>query len=373
MTSEQRTPSKKQSNPSPASQDSARKYLYCVIRGKEPRTFKVAGVVGPHYPIYTIHFRELAAVVSDTSEKYYDSTRQNMTTHMRVLEEVMKEHTILPLKFNSIAASEEAVHEKLLEPGYDEMLTRLDKVAGRVEMGVKVFWREDVLYREIVAEHDDIRRLRDRIDGRNPDATYKERIRLGELTEKALMAKRERAVREVFRKARLAAPAIIFFDEIDALAPERGGGASSQVSERVVAQLLTELDGIEELKGVFVLAATNRLDRVDTALLRPGRFDSLIELKVPDKPGRLAILNVHARRMPLAADVDLKAIAAEGEGLTGADLEAICREAAYGAIREAVAGEAKTKAKSRSAAAPALKVRMQHFQDGLARVAGQSQ
>ena len=122
----------------------------------------------------------------------------------------------------------------------------------------------------------------------------------------------ERAVREVFRKARQAAPAIIFFDEIDALAPERGGGASSQVSERVVAQLLTELDGIEELKGVFVLAATNRLDRVDTALLRPGRFDSLIELKAPDKQGRIAILNVHARRMPLAADVDLKAIAAGG-------------------------------------------------------------
>ena len=181
----------------------------------------------------------------------------------------------------------------------------------------------------------------------------------------------ERAVREVFRKARQAAPAIIFFDEIDALAPERGGGASSQVSERVVAQLLTELDGIEELKGVFVLAATNRLDRVDTALLRPGRFDSLIELKAPDKTGRLAILNVHARRMPLAADVDLKAIAAEGEGLSGADLEAICREAAYGAIREAVAAEGKAKGKARGGAASALKVRMQHFQEGLALVAGQ--
>ena len=179
-----------------------RKYLYCVIRGKEPRTFKVAGVVGPHYPIYTIHFRDLAAVVSDTSEKYYDSTRLNMTTHMRVLEEVMKEHTILPLKFNSIAASEEAVHEKLLEPGYDEMLTRLDKVAGHVEMGVKVFWREDVLYREIVAEHDNIRRLRDRIDGRNPDATYKERIRLGELTETALNAKRERESEQMLARLR---------------------------------------------------------------------------------------------------------------------------------------------------------------------------
>jgi transitional endoplasmic reticulum ATPase len=183
----------------------------------------------------------------------------------------------------------------------------------------------------------------------------------------------ERAVREVFRKARLAAPAIIFFDEIDALAPERGGGTSNQVSERVVAQLLTELDGIEELKGVFVLAATNRLDRVDPALLRPGRFDSLIELKAPGKQERLAILNVHARRMPLAADVDLKAIAAEGDGLSGADLEAICREAAYGAIREAVAAGAKSKTKTKNDAAPAMKVRNQHFLDGLARVTGQQQ
>ena len=184
----------------------------------------------------------------------------------------------------------------------------------------------------------------------------------------------EKAVREVFRKARLAAPAIIFFDEIDALAPERGSGAASQVSERVVAQLLTELDGIEELKGVFILAATNRLDRVDPALLRPGRFDSLIELKAPpERQDRLAILNVHARRMPLAADVDLKAIAAESDGLSGADIEAVCREAAYGAIREAVAAEGKPKAKSRASAAAELKVRMQHFQKGLAHVAGQRQ
>ena len=183
----------------------------------------------------------------------------------------------------------------------------------------------------------------------------------------------ERAVREVFRKARLAAPAIIFFDEIDALAPERGGGTSNQVSERVVAQLLTELDGIEELKGVFVLAATNRLDRVDPALLRPGRFDSLIELVAPGKQERLAILNVHARRMPLAADVDLKAIAAQGDGLSGADLEAICREAAYGAIREAVAAGVKCKTKGKNDAASAMKVRNQHFVDALARVAGQSQ
>jgi transitional endoplasmic reticulum ATPase len=175
----------------------------------------------------------------------------------------------------------------------------------------------------------------------------------------------ERAVREVFRKARLAAPAIIFFDEIDALVPERGSGAASQVSERVVAQMLTELDGIEELKGVFVLAATNRLDRVDPALLRPGRFDSLIELKAPDQQGRLAILKVHTRTMPLAASVDLDPIAAASEGLSGAELEAICREAAYGSIREAVAAARKAKGKGIT---PRLQVTMQHFQNALAHI-----
>lgn len=161
----------------------------------------------------------------------------------------------------------------------------------------------------------------------------------------------EKAVREIFRKARQVTPAIIFFDEIDALAPTRGGGGN-QVAERIAAQLLTELDGVEELKGVFVLAATNRMDCVDPALLRPGRFDSLVELKAPDKAERLAILQVHASRMPLATDVDLVAIAATGDAFVGADIEALCREAAIAAIREMVGGKSKK-----------LRVTMRHFQE----------
>jgi len=150
----------------------------------------------------------------------------------------------------------------------------------------------------------------------------------------------ERGVREVFRKGRQAAPCILFFDELDALAPQRGGGgAGGQVTERVVSQLLTELDGIEELKGVLVLAATNRLDRLDPALLRPGRFDLLVELPMPDRQARRAILEVHTGGMPLAEDVKLESLAAETEGLTGADLEALCREAAMLAIREFLARE----------------------------------
>ena len=143
----------------------------------------------------------------------------------------------------------------------------------------------------------------------------------------------ERGVREIFRKARQAAPCIIFFDEIDAIAPPRGGG-NNDVTERVVSQLLTEMDGIEALKGVVVLAATNRIDRVDVALLRPGRFDFLVEMPRPDEAVRLAILVVQTRHTPLADDVDLAVLAAETVGYVGADLEGLCHKAAMLAIRE---------------------------------------
>jgi transitional endoplasmic reticulum ATPase len=142
----------------------------------------------------------------------------------------------------------------------------------------------------------------------------------------------ERGVREVFRKGRLAAPCILFFDEIDALAPRRSG-SDSQVTERVVSQLLTEIDGIEVLKGVVVVASTNRMDLLDPALLRPGRFDLLVELPLPDRVARLAILQIHTRHMPLADPACLGALADQTEGLSGADLESLCRRAAMLAIR----------------------------------------
>lgn len=147
----------------------------------------------------------------------------------------------------------------------------------------------------------------------------------------------ERGIREVFKKAKQASPCIVFFDEIDALAPRRGaGGGDSHVTERVVSQLLAEMDGIEELKGVVVLAATNRLDMVDPALLRGGRFEVLVELPKPDRDARLAIFQVHTRHKPLAPDVDLESLADETEGLVGADIEATCRQASMLAIREFV-------------------------------------
>ena len=144
----------------------------------------------------------------------------------------------------------------------------------------------------------------------------------------------ERGVREIFKKARMASPCVLFLDEIDSLAPTRGSAGDSHVAERVVSQLLTEMDGIEELRGVMVLAATNRPDMVDPALRRPGRFDVMLELPRPDAASRKAIFQVHTGSKPLAEDVDLDALVVSTEGRVGADIEGICRHAGLAAIRE---------------------------------------
>jgi transitional endoplasmic reticulum ATPase len=144
----------------------------------------------------------------------------------------------------------------------------------------------------------------------------------------------EKAIREVFRKARMAAPAVIFFDEFDSLVPRRGMGyADSGVTERVISQLLTELDGIMTLEDVVIIAATNRPDIVDPALLRPGRFDRLIYVPEPDEKARLEIFKLYTKGMPLAKDVDLVESAAKSKGYSGADIDGLCREAAMNALR----------------------------------------
>jgi transitional endoplasmic reticulum ATPase len=170
----------------------------------------------------------------------------------------------------------------------------------------------------------------------------------------------ERAVREVFQKAKQAAPCLVFFDEIDALVPRRGSGASDAgVSERVVGQFLAELDGVEKLNGVLILAATNRPDMVDPALLRPGRFDVVVEIGLPDEAQRLAILQVQVRGKPVAREVDLAALAASTQGMTGADLGAICNRAALNAIRERVAQTKLTGEVSKKTAP--MVIHVQHF------------
>ncbi|MEM2724887.1 MAG: AAA family ATPase, partial [Candidatus Nezhaarchaeales archaeon] len=145
----------------------------------------------------------------------------------------------------------------------------------------------------------------------------------------------ERAIREIFRKARQAAPCIVFIDEIDAIAPRRGGDiGDAHVTDRVVNQLLTELDGIEELRGVVVIAATNRPDIVDPALLRPGRFDRLIYVPPPDAKAREEIFKIHLRGKPLGADVNIQKLVSLTEGYTGADIAALCNTAAMIALRD---------------------------------------
>ena len=147
----------------------------------------------------------------------------------------------------------------------------------------------------------------------------------------------EKAIREVFRKARMAAPAVIFFDEIDSLVPRRGLGFSdSGVSERVISQLLTEMDGLVTLEDVVVVAATNRPDMVDPAVLRPGRFDRLIYVPEPDEKSKLQIFKIYTKNMPLKKDVELSLLVAAAKYFSGADIEALCREAAMVALRKDV-------------------------------------
>jgi len=147
----------------------------------------------------------------------------------------------------------------------------------------------------------------------------------------------EKAIREVFRKARMAAPTVIFFDEIDSLLPRRGlGFADSGVTQRVISQLLTEMDGIVTLEDIVVIAATNRPDIVDPAVLRPGRFDRLIYVPQPDEKSRLEIFNIYTKNMPLTKDVDVAHLAIVTKNYSGADIEALCREAAMYALRKDV-------------------------------------
>ena len=173
----------------------------------------------------------------------------------------------------------------------------------------------------------------------------------------------ERGVRETFRTAKHAAPTILFFDEIDSIVPKRGSSSTdAHVTERVISQFLTEMDGIEELKGVVVLAATNRLDLVDTAMLRSGRFDIIFELPLPDEKTREQIFAIHTKNKPLGEDVDLKKLAKEADGRTGSDIEFVCRKASMLAVREYIE---RNSAQNKVTLEGSLEVSRQHFDQAL--------
>ncbi len=170
----------------------------------------------------------------------------------------------------------------------------------------------------------------------------------------------ERGVREVFHKAKQAAPCIIFFDEIDALVPTRGGGGSdAHTTERVIGQFLAELDGVEELNGVLVLGATNRPDILDPAILRPGRFDLLLEIPLPDLAGREAIFRIGLRGKPIAEDVSAEGLASQSDGFNGAEIQAVCTRAAWAAVREAL------EADDRRNGPPEVRITAEHLQAAL--------
>ncbi len=174
----------------------------------------------------------------------------------------------------------------------------------------------------------------------------------------------EKAVHETFRKAKQSAPCIVFFDEIDSIAPARGNGGDSHVTERVVSQMLSEIDGLEELHNVTVIAATNRPDIIDPALLRPGRIDRLVFVTPPDEKARYEIFSIHLANKPIDSDVDLNILAKDTEDFTGADIASVCNEATMLAIREYVNSGKPTG----EGAITELKLGYHHFRDAMTKV-----
>jgi hypothetical protein len=167
------------------------KYMYCIIRCPEPCQFTNRGIGERGDIVHTVHFMGLAAVVSDSPIIEYDSSRRNMMAHTVVLEEVMQEFTILPVRFGTVASSVEAIQEQVLKRRYSEFNDLVAEMEGRVELGLKAFWYEQVIFREIVEETPAIRHLRDSLMDRTPEETYYDRIRLGEMVEAAMRRKRD--------------------------------------------------------------------------------------------------------------------------------------------------------------------------------------
>jgi transitional endoplasmic reticulum ATPase len=177
----------------------------------------------------------------------------------------------------------------------------------------------------------------------------------------------EKGVREIFRKARQAAPCIIFFDELDAIAPTRGGDhGDSHVTERVISQFLTEMDGLEILTNVVVIGATNRPDIIDPALLRPGRFDRILYVPPPDRESRLQIIKIHTKKKPLAEDVNIEDLADKTDGYTGADIASLSSAAVMLALREHITKYPDSKEAEKQA--KELRINMKHFEDAMKKI-----
>lgn len=177
-------------------------YLYCILRCAEPRTFETLGIGERGDVVHTINFGDLAVLASDSPMPRYDNTRRNMMAHMRVLDEAMTEFTVLPIRFDCVAPNPQMVREQLLQSRYEELGALLDAMEDRMETGLKVFWYEDVVLQELVRDNPTIRRMRDGLGGRSVEETYYDRIRLGELVEAELKARRGRDAERVLERLR---------------------------------------------------------------------------------------------------------------------------------------------------------------------------
>ena len=177
------------------------KYIYCIIRSTQPRQFTTRGIGERGDIVHTVHFVSLAAVVSDSPVVEYESSRRNMMAHTRVLEEVMQEFTILPVRFSTVAPNAETV-QKVLKQRSIEFHDLLAEMEGRVELGLKTFWYENAIFEEIVEENPPIRQLRDGLMGHSPEETYYERIRLGEMIEAAMWKKRDEDAERILDQLR---------------------------------------------------------------------------------------------------------------------------------------------------------------------------
>jgi hypothetical protein len=177
-------------------------YMYCIIRCPDPLQFTTLGIGERGDIVHTVHFMDLGVVVSDSPIIEYESSRRNMMAHTLVLEEVMRDFTLLPVRFGTVAPSTEAIQEKVLKRRYGEFHGLLQEMEGRVELGLKAFWYEDIIFNEIVEENPPIRRLRDSLMGRPSEETYYERIRLGELVEAAMWKKRDEDAEKILTPLR---------------------------------------------------------------------------------------------------------------------------------------------------------------------------
>lgn len=226
----------------PESETPLGKYMYCIIRSAEPRQFATRGIGERGDIVHTVPFMDLAAVVSDSPIVEYESSRRNMMAHTLVLEEVMRDFTLLPVRFGTVAPSAEAIQEKVLKRRFGEFHGLLQELEGRVELGLKAFWYEGVIFQEVVAENPPIRHLRDSLTGRRPEETYYERIRLGEVVEAAIWKKRDEDAEKI-------------------LSPLRPLGYQSQVNKVVTDRMVLNAAFLVERsrQGEFD-AAVKRLD-----------------------------------------------------------------------------------------------------------------